>query len=106
MPRRGAKIVARIREYSEVINFNLKGPKMNENSEHDFDSIAELLRHQNVMLEILVHHLAGVEAAAFVLVLQTLPEEALDTVREVKDQILSGIHKRIIAEAERDFEDS
>jgi hypothetical protein len=82
-------------------------PKMkNDNSEHDFDSIAELLRRQNAFLEVLVHHLAGVEAAALVLVLQTLPEEALHTVKEVKDHILSEIHEKIIAEAERDFEDS
>jgi hypothetical protein len=82
-------------------------PKMkNDNREHDFDSIADLLRRQNVFLEVLVHHLAGVEAAAYVLVLQTLPEEALGTVKEVKDHILSEIHKRILAEAEGDFDDS
>jgi len=75
-------------------------------SEHDFDSIADLLRRQNVFLEVLVHHLAGVEAAVLVLVLQTLPEESLDTVREVKDHILSGIHERITDEAEQDFEGS
>jgi len=77
----------------------------NDNSEHDFDSIAEL-RRQNAFLEVLVHHLAGVEAAALVLVHQTLPEESLDTVREVKDHILSEIHEKLITEAERDFEDS
>jgi len=82
-------------------------PKMkNGNSEHDFDSIADLLRRQNVFLEVLVHHLAGVEAAVLVLVQQTLPEEALHAVREVEDHILSDIHEKIIAEAERDFEDS
>jgi hypothetical protein len=35
-----------------------------------------------------------------------LPEEALHTAKEVKDHILSEIHEKIIAEAERDFEDS
>jgi len=70
-------------------------PKMNhDNSEHDFDSIAELLQRQTVVLEVLVHHLAGVEAAALVLVLQTLPEEALHTVREVKDHIRRRSMKR------------
>ncbi len=78
----------------------------NDNSEHDLDSIAEILCRQNVFLEILVHHVASVEATAFMLALQTLDEEALGTVKEVKDEILSEIHKRIIAEAEHDFEDS
>jgi hypothetical protein len=77
-----------------------------KNSVHDFDSIAEHLRRQNVSLEVLVHHVASVEATAFVLALQTLDEEALQTVKEVKDEILSEIHKRIIAEAEHDLEDS
>jgi hypothetical protein len=82
-------------------------PKMkNDNRENDFDSIAELLHRQNVFLEVLVHHQASIEAAALVLVLQTLPEEALHTVKEVKDHILSEIHEKLIAEAERDFEDS
>jgi hypothetical protein len=75
-------------------------------SEHDFDSIAELLRRQGVFLEVLVHRLASVEATALVLALQTLPEEALRSVKEVEDEILSEIHKRIIAEADGDFEDS
>lgn len=78
----------------------------NGNSEHDFDSIAETLRRQNAVLEVLIHHLASAEATGFVLALETLPDEALHTVKEVKDHILSEIHERIIAEAERDFEDS
>jgi hypothetical protein len=78
----------------------------NDNGEHNFDSIAELLRRQNVFLEVLVHRLASVEATALVLAEQTLPDEALQTVKELEDEILSEIHKRIIAEAEGDFEDS
>jgi hypothetical protein len=78
----------------------------NDNGEHNFDSIAELLRRQNVFLEVLVHRLASVEATALVLALQTLPDEALKSVKEVEDEILSEIHKRIIAEAEHDLEDS
>lgn len=78
----------------------------NGNNEHDFDSIAELLRRQGVFLEVLVHRLAIVEATALVLAEQTLPDEALQAVKELEDEILSKIHKRIIAEAEGDFEDS
>jgi hypothetical protein len=105
VPRRGATIGELMRETLKSL-IPPEIPKMNnDNSEHDFDSIAELLQRQTVVLEVLVHHLAGVEAAALVLVLQTLPEEALNTVREVKDHILSEIHEKMIADTEHDFED-
>ena len=78
----------------------------NNNSEHDFDSIAEILRRQSAVLELLVHHLAYVEAAIAVLVVRTFPEEARDTVKELKDYLLSEINDKMKAELERNLEDS
>jgi hypothetical protein len=80
-------------------------PKMKNGSKHDFDSIAELLRRQDVLLEVLVDHLASVEATALLL-LQMLPEESLNDVKEVKDYFLSKINDKMKAELERNLEDS
>jgi hypothetical protein len=75
------------------------------NSEHDLEFISELLCDQNAFLEVLVDHVAHVEAALSLLVLQTLPEKVLYKVKEFKDHILSDIHERLAAEAEGDAED-
>jgi hypothetical protein len=75
------------------------------NYEHDPESISELLRRQGVFMEILVDHLANVEATAHLL-LQTLPWESLNDVQEMKDYFLSKINDKIKAELERNLEDS
>ncbi len=77
----------------------------NDNSDHDFDSITELLRRQGVLMEILVDHLANVEATAHLL-LQTLPWESLDDVQEMKDYFLSKMNDKMKGELERNLEDS
>jgi len=74
----------------------------NGNSEHDFDSIAELLRRQGAVLEILVHHLAYVEATLGALLVEMLPDEAaLHKAKKLKDQILSKINDKMKADLER-----
>jgi ABC-type proline/glycine betaine transport system permease subunit len=79
----------------------------NGNSEHDFDSIAETQRRQNAVLEILVQHLAYVEATVSVLAVQAVPDEAaLHEVKKLKDDVLSKISGKIKAELERLLEDS
>ena len=78
----------------------------NDNSEHDFDSIAELLRRQNAVLEILVRHMAYVEATVSALVIETVPDEAaLNEVKKLKHDILSNINDKMKAELERLLED-
>src|SRR5262245_41116530 len=57
-------------------------PMKNGNSEHDFDSIAELLRPQNAAFEVLPHHLAYVEATVSTLLVKTLPHKDKADVRK------------------------
>jgi hypothetical protein len=79
----------------------------NGNSEQDFDSIAETLRRQNAVLEILVHHLAYVEAAVGALTFQMVPDEAaLDELKKLKDKVLSRINDTMGEHLERLIEDS
>ena len=79
----------------------------NGNNEHDFDSIAELLLRQNAALEILVHHLAYVEAAVAALTVQTVPSKAaLRKLKKLKDNVLSKINDKMKADLERLLEDS
>lgn len=85
---------------------SLKILKMkNNNIEHDFDSIAEVLRRQNCVLEILVHHLAYVEATLGVLAVKTFPDHAHGTVKELRAHILSEINEKLKAELERKLEE-
>ena len=74
-------------------------------SKHDFDSIADLVHRQGVFLEILVHHLATVEATVLVLALHRLPDETLGTVKEMENEILSKIHGRLLAEVEHNLDE-
>ena len=74
-------------------------------NKHDFDSIADLVHRQGVFLEILIHHLAAVEATVLVLALHTLPDGTLRTVKEVENEILSEIHRRLIAEVEHNLDE-
>jgi hypothetical protein len=77
-----------------------------DNNEHDLDSIADLVHRQGVFLEILIHRLASVEATVLVLALHSLPDETLRTIKEVEDEILSEIHKRLAAKVEDNLEES
>jgi hypothetical protein len=77
----------------------------NNNNKYDFDSIADLVHRQGVFLEILIHHLATVEATVLVLALHRLPDQTLGTVKEVEDEILSKIHGRLVAEAEHNLDE-
>ena len=76
------------------------------NSKHDFDSIADLVNRQGVFLDILIHLLAAVKATLLVLALHQLPDGTLHTVKEVEDEILSEIHRRLIAEVEHNLDES
>jgi len=76
-----------------------------DDNKHDFDSIADLVHRQGVFLEILIHHLAAVEATVLVLALHRLPDETLRTVKEVEDEILSRIHARLVAEVEHNLDE-
>jgi hypothetical protein len=76
-----------------------------DNDKHDCDSIADLVYRQGVFLEILVHHLATVEATVLVLALHSLPDETLGTVKEVENEILSKIHGRLLAEVEHNLDE-
>jgi hypothetical protein len=86
----------------------VKGQKMkNGNSEHDFESIAETLRRQNAALEVLMHHLAYVEAAVAALTFQMVPDEAArHKLKKLKDGVLSRINDTMGEHLERLIEDS
>jgi len=76
-----------------------------DNNKHDFDSIADLVHRQGVFLELLIHHLAAVQATVLVLALHRLPDETLRTVKAVEDEILSEIHGRLVAEVEHNLDE-
>lgn len=77
----------------------------NGNTEHDFDSIAELLRHQNAMLLVLLGHLAHVEGALCALTVQALPDENLRIAKGLKDHTQVKIYKEMMAEVKRNNEE-
>jgi hypothetical protein len=77
----------------------------NGNTEHDFDSIAELLRHQNAVLVVLLDYLAHVEAALCALTVQALPDENLRIAKGLKDHTQAQIYKEMMAEAKRNDEE-
>ena len=63
------------------------------NGQHDFDFIAQLLRHQNAILDVLLHHLAHVEATLFALTLKALPEENLCIAKNMKDHAADDLQR-------------
>ena len=75
----------------------------NGNSEHDFDSIAELLRQQNAVLEVLLRHLAHAEATLLALTSKTLSDENFRIAKVVKDHTYTKIHSEMIAEVKRNL---
>lgn len=79
----------------------------NGSNEHNFESIAETLRRQNAALEILVHHLAYIEAAVAALTFQMVPDEAArHKLKKLKDAVLSQINDKMGEDLERLIEDS
>lgn len=78
----------------------------NGNSQQDFDSIVERLAYQNTLLEVLLDHVAVVEATVSVLMVQTLPDKDLRVARKLRDQILSEISNKIVNKVKRYLEDS
>lgn len=78
----------------------------NGSNEHNFESITETLRRQNAALEILVHHLAYVEAAVGALTFQIVPDEAARRrLKKLKDRVLSRINNKMGEDLERLIED-
>ena len=83
-------------------------PMKNGSSEHNFDLIAELLRRQNAVFELLVHHLAYVEATVSTLLVKTLrykDKEEVHKMKKLRDHILPKINDKMEAELERNLED-
>jgi len=78
----------------------------NGNTRHDLDSIAQLLRAQNAVLEVVLHHLAHLEATLFALAVKALPNEKFIAAKRLKDHLQPTIHGDMMARAERDLRDS
>jgi hypothetical protein len=55
-------------------------------SQHHLDTIAQLLRHQNAMLEVVIKHLAHTQATLLALSVKSLPEKKLRVAKHMKDQ--------------------
>jgi len=77
----------------------------NDNSEHDSDSVAEHMRRQNSVLEVLLSHLAHVEATLTALTVKTLSEKNLCTAKGMKDYMQPKIYGEMIAEIKRNLDD-
>ena len=76
------------------------------NGQHDFDSIAQLLRQQNAILDVLLDHLAHVEATLFALTVKALPEENLRIAKSMKDHLQPKIYSDMMAEVEQNLAES
>ena len=76
----------------------------NGNNEHDFDSVAQLLRQQSAGLEVLLWHLAHAEATLFALTSKTLSDENFRIAKVVKDHTYREIYSEMIAEAKRNLD--
>jgi len=78
----------------------------NGNTNHDFDSISGRLDYQDIVLDVLLDHLAGLEATVLALMAQTLSNEDLRMAKRLRGRILSEISDKIVAEVKRNLEDS
>lgn len=77
----------------------------NGNGKHDFDFIVELLRGQDAVLEVLLCHLAYVEATLTALTVKTLSNENLRTAKGMKDYMQPKIYGGMIAEIKRNLDE-
>jgi hypothetical protein len=77
----------------------------NGNNEHDFDSIADHLRHQDAVLEVLLHHLANVEATVTALTLKSLSDKNSYAVKRLKEYMQPKIYGKMIAGILRNLDD-
>jgi hypothetical protein len=57
----------------------------NGNSEHDLDSVARLVRRHNAMLDVLLQHVACIEAKLAVITAKTLRDGSLGWAKQMKD---------------------
>jgi hypothetical protein len=64
----------------------------NENGHKDFDSISKLLRDQNAMLKVLLHHLSHAEATLSALTVKALSGQKLRSAKAMKDYLRPGIY--------------
>ena len=76
----------------------------NGNTEHDLDSIAQLVRRQNATLDVVMRHLAFTEASVLALIPKTLPDESLYSAKRMKDLLQLLIHEQMIDEVERNLD--
>jgi hypothetical protein len=68
--------------------------------------IAQLLRHQNAQLNVLLHHVAHAEAILCALMVKALPDEKLRVAKSMKDYMQPKIYGEMVAEVERHLGDS
>ena len=78
----------------------------NGNGQHEFDSIVQLLRHENAQLKVLLRHVAHVEATLCALTVKALPDENLRVAKSMKDYLQQEIYAEMMAEVERNIRDS
>ena len=78
----------------------------NGNHQENFESVAKLLRYQNAILDVLLHHLAHVEATLFALTVKALPAEKLYIAKSMKDHLQPTIYSDMMAEVERNLAES
>ena len=77
----------------------------NGNSEHDFDSVTQLLRRQIATLDVLLRHLAFTEATVTALTLKALCDENLCAAKQMKDFMQPMIYDEMLAEINRTLVD-
>ncbi len=79
--------------------------------EHDLDSIAKLLRQHHVVFEVLLQHVASIEATVLTLLVKTLPDKdkadvhKTNDLKKLIDRTLSEITNKIEADLERKLEE-
>jgi hypothetical protein len=73
----------------------------NGDTEHDLDSIADLLHQQTAILEVLVRHLADTKATLVALASKTLSNEDFRIVEKLRGDNWVKFYKEMIREVER-----
>jgi hypothetical protein len=68
---------------------------------HVSDPIAELLRRGEAKLDVLLRHVAHIEATLFVLTVKTISDENLPLAKALKDHTYEEVYGKMLAEVER-----
>ena len=75
----------------------------NRDSEHDFDSIADLLDQHIAMSEVVLRHLADVKAMLIALISRTLSDEDFRSAEKIRGDTWREIYKEMTDEAKRHY---